>query len=77
MDHLSDDFLKGIMNESSKIIQHQDKIMPVEEQMTHPNTSANAPMPTDASNPIVGQILERVATIDRMLYEVKDLMRRI
>ena len=73
MEHLSDDFLNGIMNESSKIIQHQDKIMPIEEQTQQ---QVDSPIPT-SDNGVVKEILERVATIDRMLYEVKDLMRRL
>lgn len=58
------------MDESNKIVQKQEQIRQVQEQ-------APISKPINTDNTIIKEILERVSTIDRQLYEIKDLMRRL
>jgi len=67
---INNEYLKYIMDESNKIVQKQEQIRQVQEQ-------APISKPINTDNTIIKEILERVSTIDRQLYEIKDLMRRL
>lgn len=72
---ITDEFLSTILDQSTQIVQKQDIIVG-SDRVTQPIHEQTGPTQTTGDS-TVQQILERISTIDRMLYEVKDLMRRV